>query len=325
MNVPEVGEGLCFGIGGTNYRIAECDATGDVGASYKIPTPDNPEEFFGQAARTILDAADRGATWSVMGVPGPVSVEWDADGAVRQHMRVTNIPALRKGFDPVAEMAKADPAAGRLLETGAFTHLTVNDGDLAAQAGAKLYGTTDARKYNVVADLIDGSGTGSAVTRRDNRFPEANLFHPDPGLWEIGHNLIDSGFPGRTYERSFSGPALAQVCEVADAKDIDHSDPIWKEVGRAMGSLSLILAINGGAELVVMSGGIGIGEQKGYKDEMQRSLDLFASSHNPMADKVPDVQFVPPEMADTYEMHGARGAIVSHLTRRAIDQLVYSA
>ena len=104
--------------------------------------------------------------------------------------------------------------------------------------------------------------------------------------------------------------------------EIPHDDPIWPEVGHALGSLTMLMALNGGAKLVVVSGGIGIGEQRGYSDEMQRTLDKFRNSHNPMADMVPEVEIVPVDEKDTYEMLGARGAILSHLVRRATDRLV---
>lgn len=320
MKIPEIGEGVCLGIGGTNYRIAEIDAMGDVVSSYQTPTPNSPAEFFGQAARVILEAADRGATWSVMGAPGPAEVTWDADDVVAQNVRVTNIPALSRdeGFDPIAEMANADPAAGRLLESDDFTHVTTNDGKLAVLAGAKLFGSS----YTDVGDVIVGSGIGGDLARRDDRFPGAAVYHPDQGLWEIGHNSISTAFPSLTYEKGFSGPALAALRSVADAKDIRKDDPVWQEVGHAIGDLALILAINGGAKLVVPSGGIGVREQKQYKDGLQRTLDDFANSSNPMADKVPDIAFVDEDMADTYEMYGAQGAIISHLLLREIDRRV---
>lgn len=325
MKVPEVGAGICFGIGATNYRVGEIDPEGNVGDNYTIDTPDNPEEFFGQTARVLLDAAKRGAEWAVLGVPGPVKVEVDEHDRVTQNFRLTNVPALSRteGFDPIAEISKAHPAAKQLLESDNFTLLSAGDGDLAVQAGTKLYGTTDEKRYGTVADLINGSGVGGAIARRDARFPDANLFHPDPGLWELGHNLlIPAGFPSRTYEKAISGPSLASHTGKS-IKELDQSgDPIWQEAARGMGSLALLLAINGGAELVVVSGGNAIKAQRHLKDEMQRTLDDFAASANPMADKVPDLQFVSLDIVDTYEMYGARGAVVSHLTRRAIDRLV---
>jgi predicted NBD/HSP70 family sugar kinase len=328
MKLPEVGEGLAFGVGASNYRTAVCDAEGNIENTFITPTPRTPEEFFAQTTRQTLNAAHDGARWAVLGVPGPVKVQSHPDGLVYQNFRVTNIPALhrREGFDPTEEMVKADPAILELLHDQEFNFLTVNDGDLAAQAAAHLYGRPnfDDEYYETIADLINGTGTGGALVRRDTRFPNDNLFHPDPGLWEIGHSPISLLFPSRTYERTVSGPAVSNHLGIP-AEELTADDPVFEEVAHGIGRLVLDFGIYGGADLVVVSGGFAIGTQEYYKENLKRLLDRFANSHNPMADKVPDVKFVSPEMADTYELHGARGAILSHLTRRAIDQLVLKA
>lgn len=328
MKLPELGEGAVVGAGGTFYRFAMCDAEGEPGKLLKMPTPTSRQEFFGQTARLFLGAAEKGATWGFLGVPGLADVEVDADGIVTQHVEVTNIPALHERVDPVAEMAAADPAFGRLLGSG-FIYLSGNDAKLAALAGAKLFGTSDTtpkKKYNVIADIIDGTGTGGGLARRDKRFPGLNLFHPDEGLWEVGHGPETLAYPTRTFEATISGTRLEKYChEGEQPKDLDSNDPIWDEVAHGLGSLAVNFGIYGGAELVVLSGGVNIRRQKDYRDELERLLDRFERSRNPMANRVPDIQYVPVEMVDTYELYGARGAVLSHLTRRAIDQLVYKA
>lgn len=329
MKVPEVGAGVCFGVGGTSYRVGEIDKQGNVVDSYTVPTPDNPKEFFDQTLEVLLDAANRGATYAVLGVPGPVKVDVDEHDRVFQNFRITNVPALSRteGFDPVGEMIHGNMPAQSLFNSD-FTFLTVNDSDLAAQAAAKLYGDTRPidglrpRTYNVVADLINGTGVGGAIVRHDPRF-FPDVYHPDQGLWEIGHNgLTHLGSPEQTYERAVSGPALEERTGKS-IKELDQSgDKIWQEVAHDMGNLALLFAINGGAQLVVVSGGNAIKAQRHIKDEMQRMLNKFAESSNPMADKVPDLRFVPRDLEDTYEMYGARGAVVSHLARRAVNRLV---
>lgn len=328
MNLPEVGEGIAFGIGKTNYRVGQSHEGGEIGEVTIVPTPRTPEEFFALTVRNLLVAAHNGAEWAVMGVPGPVKTTTNPNGQVHQNFRVTQIKALsgRRGLDPVAEMVKADSASEELFGSDSFNFLTVNDGDLAAQAAAHFYGPSnfDREHYDVIADLINGSGTGGAVVRRDTRFPDANLFHPDSGLWEVGHLPISLAFPSRTLERTISGPAV----EAHLGKPTHHleaKDEIFKEVAQGMGSGILNLAINAGAELVVISGGFAVNTQGDYKDELDRILTDFANSYNPMSDKVPEIRFVEPKICDDYELHGARGAMQSFLTRRAIDKLVTSA
>lgn len=318
MQLPKLGSGVAFAAGGTNLREALCDPEGNFDNSRLLAVPKTQAGFFGHTARVLLEAGYNGATWGVLGVPGPVSVIVSPEDEVTQNLRVTNIPALsaKKGVDPIAKMIKADPAIADLLESG-FTFLTVNDGDLAVQAGAKLYG----EDYDVVADAINGTGTGGAVARRDKRFPRARLYHPDPGLWETGHEPSSHGFPSHTLETTISGSALEKHLG-RPLDELKGKHPIHNEVAHGLGMMVVRFGLYAGAELVVMSGGVGINAQDHYKDELNRVLDGFRESGNPMADKVPDVTFPPHDMADTYELHGAHGAILSHLTRRAIDQLV---
>jgi predicted NBD/HSP70 family sugar kinase len=326
MVLTEVGEGLAIGVGATNYRTALCDIEGNIdeGRSELVPTPRSSDEFFALTASQILNAAHNGSEWGVLGVPGPVKVTVTPGAKVYQNLRVTNIPALkrREGFDPVAEMIKADSAVERLIEDDGFTFLTVNDGDLAVQAAARLFGPNyDDGHYNVVGDIINGTGTGGAVARRDRRFPDARLFHTDPGLWELGHDPDSLSFPSRTPETTISGQAIASHLD-KPVSELDATDPIFSEVAQGIAKLAVRLGIYAGAELVVISGGIGIGSQDYYRAELSRVLDSFAKSHNPMADKVPEIEYPDPKLADTYELHGARGAVRSHIVSLAIDELV---
>jgi hypothetical protein len=322
MNVPDVGEGLALGVGESTYRFAMVGSDASVEATQRpIDTPRTPGEFFHTTARWVLDAAQNGAEWGVLGVPGPVSVEVNPDDSITQRMHLTNIPDLNppEGFDPIAEMTNADPAVEELLDSG-FTFLTVNDGDLAALAAAKLYG----KGYEVVGDVINGRGTGGAIARRDLRFPHKDLFHPDPGLWEVGHTPASFDFPSQTPEAMISGLGIEKRFG-KPANELALDDPVFKEVAHGIGHRVIELAILGSAELVVISGGIGIKAQHGYRQELHRVLNEFRRSRNPMADRVPMIKVPPKRMADTYELHGARGAMVSHLTRRAIAQRILTA
>jgi hypothetical protein len=321
MQLPEIGEGLALGVGKGTYRFGMVGTDASVEATTPINTPRTPGEFFYTTAQWVLEAAHSGAEWGVLGVPGPVSVEVDHDDKVTQRMQLTNLPDLNPpdGFDPIAQMINADSAVEDLMESG-FTFLTVNDGDLAAQAGAKLFGDG----FNVIGDVINGNGTGGALVRRDLRFPDHDLFHPDPGLWEIGHTPASFDFPSLTPEAIISGQAIEQRFG-KPAHELAANDPIFTEIAHGIGLRVIELAIFGGVELVVISGGIGINAQHEYDEDLIRALDRFANSPNPMAGKVPEVKIPPRSMAQTYELHGAHGAMLSHLTRRAIDALVLDA
>ncbi len=323
MNIPEIGAGLVFGTGKTNLRVAQFEPSGEImGELLVLGTPTTPKEFFAYTGRTILEAAaDKGARWAVLGVAGPVSVKVDAEDGVTQNLRVTNIRALKRkrGFDPVREMTKHDPAVGKLLNSGEFTFLTVNDGDLAAQAGAKLFAE---EQDSVVADIIDGSGTGGAAVIRDTRFEE-QLFHPLPGIWEMGHIPVSLDHPASTPEQSISGTALDGKFD-RPIRDLEHNNPVFRTIARGMANIAIVFGVTAAPDLIVISGGIGIEAQDKFKEALEAEINWFTSSDNPMADKVAKARIVYPDvsMADTYELYGAPGAMRSHLTSRIINQLV---
>lgn len=328
LQIPELGAGYCIGVGATHYRPAEIDTAGNPIDNGKLPTPDTSTEFFFETGQLILKAHERGAEYMVIGVPGPV---WDvpgSDGHESQRFRATNIKALSdpSGFDAVAEISATDPAVKRLLASRDFRLLMVNDGDLAAQAAASRYGISpDGKSYNAIANLINGSGIGAAVVRRDPDVGNGSLFHPDSGLWELGHLPWSSGLPSVTHETLFSGNALGSRTG-RPITELDQSGHvIWQEVAHGMASLVLNLALSSGAELVVISGGNAIKAQRHIKPPLQTILDEFAASTNPMADKTPKVQFVPRKLEDTYELYGARGAMQSHVARQAVRELIHSA
>lgn len=326
MNLPEIGPGLVLAIGKTNYRVGMCDAEGNLEEAPIIPTPSTAEEFFRESVGYLLHSAhNQGAKWGLIGVPGPVWEADDGDGRHDQRFRITNIPALSRkdGFDAVAEMAAIDPAVLDLADDPNYTLLDVNDGPLAAQAGARLFGAE--HEYNIVGNVINGSGTGGAVVMRDQNFPGSGLFHSVPGRWEVGHSPYSLSFPTVTPEKLISGMGIAARCGGRSAEELAANDPIFLEVAHGMGKIIIDLGINAGAEMVVISGGIGIARQDDYEEGLLNVLDAFANSDNPMSDTVPEVRFPSPKLVDTYEMHGAPGVILSHLTSKKIGELIAAA
>jgi predicted NBD/HSP70 family sugar kinase len=317
--------GSVIGIGATNMRLAMIGSDGSPGTIQKIGTPTTPEKFFTETARFFVTAHENGARWGVMGVPGPTAVQIISKHETKQYMRVTNIPALVKGFDPINEMSRADARFASLIDEGTFTYLTINDGDLAAQAAARLYGSSPTKTYNTIAALINGTGVGGAIVRRDMRFPDLSLFNPDAGLWEIGHTPHAIGMPHHTHETTISGSALEAITG-RPTQELTPSNPIWKKVAEAISTQIIHLGLYAGADLVVISGSNGIHGY--YEPEMRHLLETFATSLNPMADKLPRVIIVPREprsFTDAYELYGARGAICSFVTAREINDHVQTA
>lgn len=97
--------GASIGIGGTNFRTAIYDG-GELKGFRRQPTPWTPEAFFSTIGRQLLEAAEEGATYAAIGVPGAVFDETDKDGRPVQRLaKMKNIPGLSSGsFYPVEEI-----------------------------------------------------------------------------------------------------------------------------------------------------------------------------------------------------------------------------
>ena len=324
MKVPQIGEGFAIGVGSTHFRAAGYDNNEEFVARTfeKIDVPKTREEFFAATASRLLESAHAGAKWAVLGVPGPVSVHVTDSGEVDQSFSITNIAGLNNssGIDPIEGIISADSAADELFRDDEFNFLTINDGDMAAQAAAHLYAIYE----DVVASEIDGTGTGGAVVRRDKRFKDQSIWHPDAGLWEIGHEPLSMVLPDVTIETLISGKGIEDRLGMK-AELLESNDPHFNTVAHMLGKLAFNFGIKAGAELVVISGGVGIGARSNYMNQLNDVLLRMRESKNPMSKKLPAVQIVKDSHADTYEMYGAPGAMRSWLIRRKIDELVAQA
>lgn len=298
---PETG--TCLGIGGTNARLGVID-NGDLIHSAAIATPDNPSEVAAWMGRQLLDASDRGEGWLVAGHPGPVSQDGRLVGPL------ANVPSMRtRQFDLAAEMTAWDPAVGRLLDEG-FIFMNVNDGELAAQAVARRI----ADKEDKVAALIIGTGVGAGIVQRDTEMTD--IFRPDRSCpAEIGH-LFTGYDPRQTYETTISGPALMRRYGV-DPRELPANHSAWLKVGEKAGQLVMTLGLMQGVQLVVPTGGVGAGSSDKYKrhlDELLRNVERDGNGAQNLF--LPNVVTIPPQEAQTFELHGAVSVMRDVLSRR---------
>lgn len=325
MRIPEIGPGIAVGIGATNYREIFLAPTGEpIGPEVRFPTPHDPDEFNAALARTMLYASEQGVGWGIVGNPGPAETIISNDGVYSSRMRVTNIKGLDmpKGFDPVSEMSRVEPAFGRLVDAG-FNLSVANDGNMAVLAASCLYADgLLGQQFDVVGSGIVGTGVGGALARRDPRFPALGVFHPDPGLWEVGHTLRSPFEFGDTKERALAGPAIANRFHLS-ADVLAPDDSYWEEFTGGVGSLALDLALLGGAELVVFSGGVASGRFDAYGSQLKAFMEDFRHSDNPMADRVPIIKIAPEKVEGvSFELHGAHGIVRSQLVQHEIDKLI---
>jgi len=301
-----VGQGACFGFGGTNARYGRIFGNNLSGYESK-KTPDTPDKFFGWTGRLLLEAADQGAEWVVAGFPGPVT----PDGRIVGPM--TNVSGLEnKRYDLAAELTKTDPAIERLL-SGNFLLIAVNDGELAAQAVAARMG----QAHNNVAALIMGTGQGTGVVKRDSTMTE--VFRADRvNPFETGHLIRDPRNIGDTFENRIAGPAIERRAKMS-AKDIPVDHPIWREVGEEAGLIAHYLGLISGVELVVPTGGVGAGASDKFSRHMEQFLSNIRDNGNgPQSMFIPRVAYVDPKEANEFEMYGASGIMVDVRTRKQI-------
>lgn len=292
-------QGYCFGIGGTNSRQAFID-NGEVMNFRLVPTPQGTTEFFTMVARGLLAAADAGAGWAVVGVPGPVEAA-DHDYAIS----CTNVPSLTTPRRLKRELSRADPAAGRLLSEG-FGVVAVNDGELAAQAAARCFAEG---RYDRVAAVIIGTGVGGAVVVRDQR--QLERFRPLDLPFEIGHVAVGDN-PLDDFESRIAGPAILRRTN-RTSEELPAEHPLWGEVGRSIGRRATLLSLVSGAELVVPTGGVGVGGYDKYEADLQAFLDGSRYFGNDVQRRLTaDIRRVPAKEAQVFELYGARGVILNH-------------
>lgn len=291
----EIGEGFCFGFGGTNARTARC-IEGDV-VDFRVQnTPVVSGELFQWTSQQILRAAEQGAGWAVAGFPGPVEVTGDSFNVGP----FTNIQGLSKEtYDLKTELEEADSAVGELFEQG-FRLVAVNDGDLAAHAAATVVGQGE---YDKAADIILGTGVGGAVAARED-----GVYHTSRLPFEVGHAVLGED-PRETFENLYSGSAIKAMTGIC-AEDLPASHPIWDKVGRGVGKLATLMSLMTGAELVVPSGSVGVHRFEDYRDALLRFMEQYESFGSPAQQAfTPLILRVPTRIADQYELFGAEGVM----------------
>jgi predicted NBD/HSP70 family sugar kinase len=304
MNAIAVESGVILGFGGTNARFG-ASVEGDITGFRSIETPADPGEFFGWMARQALDAAENGNEWMVAGFPGPVS----PDGRMVGPM--PNIPGLAADrYDIKAALTKKDNAMHRLLEQG-FRIVAVNDGELAAQAAADRIGQ---HKYNKTAALIIGSGVGAGIVNHDPSFVSVHRADRTSPA-EIGH-LPQGDDPTETPETAISGTAIE--ARFGDPREIPANHPIWAKVGGTAGRLATTLSLMHGAELVVVTGGVGGGASSKYGPHLERFMSAYREFGNgPQKLFAPEVVAVPEDDAQVFELYGGVGVMRDFQTRAA--------
>jgi len=296
--------GVVIGLGGTNARVGTSDK-GDIKDFSSIATPEHPKEFFGWMARQVLKAADEGNSWLVAGIPGIVS----PDG--KQVGPIANVPGLSQHtYNLEDELAAADPATDRLIQDG-FKLVAVNDGELAAQAAAHKIGEYG---YDRTAALILGTGVGAGIVDRDQDYGNvARADRRNPA--EIGHITLSSD-PADTFENNISGPALTRR-HGKNPQELPADHPAWKEVGEQGARMANVLGVMNGADLVVVTGGVGAGASDKYGTHLQNVLNRYRENGNG-AHKVltPDVVPVPKADAQVFELYGGEGVMRDFDTRQ---------
>lgn len=295
--------GTCIAFGGTNARVGQY-VEGDVINFHSTDTPPEPKDFFAWMTREVLEASGRGDSWVVAGFPGPVT----SDGTMVGPME--NVPGLRdKRYNIADEMIGADPAFKRLLDEE-FTLIAVNDGELSAQAAALKIGE---EAYDRVADIIFGTGVGAGIVHRDRKI--SAVYRADRSSpAEIGHLMLGAD-PQETFETTLSGPALEKRYGIPPEK-MTAVHPAMEKVGKGAGQLAMILGLMHGAELVVISGGVGANASNKYGPYLEELIKNYSEKGNG-AQKLylPEIVPVPPQDAQIFELFGAEGVMRDFLTR----------
>lgn len=299
MKDMKLAKGVALGIGGTNARSALC-LEGNISDFQSQPTPRTKDKFFVWIAEQIVQSAQKGARWAVIGIPGP-AIEREGHYIIGP---LHNLPGMaEKSYALEEELVNAHPDMKHVLDSG-FAIIAVNDGILAAYAAAQIYGEDDGReRHYTIASFIIGTGVGGAVVRR---IKDSRVFRPSKSLFEIGHIPLPHDATA-TFEQMISGPALERRYGM-NPRDFPADHEAWKEVGHYVGQLIMMASLIAGADLVVACGGVGSNYYPHYQPHLDAYLKQYKKSNNAVQRlAVPTMVAVPQERAQTFEMHGAEG------------------
>lgn len=308
LTVENLEAGVCLAFGGTKARYGVCEPdNSEIRDFEEVPTPNHPDEFFNWMAGQIHQAGEDGHKWVVAGYPGLVSEDGKLIGPM------ANVANMKdRAYDVREEIRNISPVVAQTLDDGDIVLVNVNDGPLAAQAAAHKVGK---RRFDKVAALINGTGTGSGMVIRDHKLP--TIYRELRGLPnEIGHLFL--GFdPRESFENTVSGTAIKRRRGVS-AEYVDADDPIWHEVGMKMGNMALFLGTMGGSKLVVPTGGVGANAYEKYQRVFRQVI--HNSSHHgneTQSSLTPTVKQVPKQIRDRFELFGAVPTMHDVLTSAA--------
>ena len=299
-------DGYCLALGGSHAR--EGWVRGDAITGFQSErTQATPDLFFAWMADRLLHAHAGGAEWGVIGLPGPV----EAKAETTFIGPFANLAGLKRAYDIQAELTKANPACTRLFGEG-FRLIATNDGNLAAHAAATRFG----EGYDRVGALINGTGIGFGAVIRSKARPD--LFETLPLPLEIGHVPLAENDPSVTYETTISGTALGARASApgkpVKAEDLPADHPLWEEVGKRQGHIAVLLSLLIGLELMVPTGGVGVGAAAKYRQYLDEYLmAIKTGDHATQQHFLPKIAYVPLQEAHTFELHGARSVLRSAL------------
>lgn len=303
---PAAADGYCLALGGSHARegwIRGDDITGFMSER----TQETPDAFFAWMADRLLHAHAGGAEWCVIGLPGPV----EEKAGTTFIGPFANLAGLRQAYDLQAELIAANHDCTLLFEEG-FRLVVTNDGNLAAHAAATQFG----EGYDRIAALINGTGVGFGAVARSQKQPD--LFETIQLPLEVGHVPIDDFDSLITYETTVSGTALQARASTTDKplkpEDLSVNHPLWEEVGRRQGRIAMTVSLLIGIELMVPTGGVGVGAASRYGKYLDEYLATI-KIHGQATQKhfVPEVAYVPVAEAHTFELYGARSVLRSAL------------
>jgi len=307
--MPEI---ACLALGATNAREARI-VDRSVETFHIEPTPTKVTEFYGWLARRLLDAADDGVEHAVIGVPGPVvTTPAGIEMGPMTNIGGGNSRLAKNAYNVNRWLRRADPGIDALPED--YLHV-VNDGDLAGHAVGARFGTTDGStaKHRVLGALINGSGVGLGVVSWD---AHAGLYRRMHLPLEIGKAPYDDL---SNYEQNISGTALSECwhdvlgesgVEWVRGRDLPANHQVWADVGNGMGRLSMMAGTMLGAEVIVPTGGVGIGAREKYQKHLDGFVEGLRELGNDAEQRmVPEIRYVPAGEEQTFELLGASGIV----------------
>jgi len=240
---------LAVDVGGTSVKAGVFAASGERLASYRVPTPRDPQGV--AVAELVVSLSQRAAAFGELAAIGLV-----VPGIIDLERGVVEL-AVNLGWRrlPLARLVRERLRAAGVGAALVFEH------DIRAGALAEARAGAASGEDGTAVFIPVGTGIGAALTAR------RRLVELDAAVAEIGQELIPAGpLAGLRFEDVASAGAVAVRAGAADAREVaqrarsgdERARRVWAECVQTLAQVVVEAVRATGGTTVIIGGGLAL-------------------------------------------------------------------